>query len=231
MEGVEYGELERVAPLLRWLSDDALVVEFADFQVGPLPEYLKSPVRMRLEAPTPMPSVIRLQLGTEPMEIYAVCKPHDREENSGIFHVTLIEPAFTGLFLKYVARRPETQSSLASRRISDSQALPAAKRISDSQASLADASISLGNWTPSQEPTASPATDIKGANKGTLKKLMLLSLRHVGVDKHHREFASIWKHLYCGCLFALRKDLGMVGISQKEMLTVIRSNMNLLNIK
>ncbi len=64
-----------------------------------------------------------------------------------------------------------------------------------------------------------------------LKKLMLLSLRHVGIDKSHLEFPLIWKHLYCGCLFALRSELALFPIEQQHMLSIIRSNMNFLNVK
>jgi hypothetical protein len=224
VEGIQYYEEEerRVAPLLEWLSQDDLQIERTDLQVGHLPEYLKSPLRLHLEYALPISSVIKITSPLEPKEIYAYCRA--REQHQKMYNVIIIEPAFTELFLKYEAKRLETTQP------SQPPSQLIAKRPVDSQASLADTSISLGDWTPSQDLPC-PVTDIKVINKGTLKKLMLLSLRHVGVDKHHREFASIWKHLYCGCLFALRKDLSSVRIGQQEMLVVIRSNMNFLNIK
>lgn len=41
---------------------------------------------------------------------------------------------------------------------------------------------------------------------------------------------SIWKHLYCGCLFALRKELSIERVDQAAMLAVIKNNINFLNI-
>lgn len=71
---------------------------------------------------------------------------------------------------------------------------------------------------------------IRERNKMSLKKLLLLSLRHVGIEKTHPEFLSTWKHLYCGCLFALRKDLALQTVDQATMLAVIKNNINFLNI-
>lgn len=71
---------------------------------------------------------------------------------------------------------------------------------------------------------------IKEKNKTNLKKLLLLSLRHVGIEKAHPEFLSTWKHLYCGCLFALRKELAIKHVDQAMMLSVIKNNINFLNI-
>lgn len=104
-----------------------------------------------------------------------------------------------------------------------------------------DTTISLSGWTASQpqpsrsssipaSPAATTNDQVKDRNKQTLKKLLLLSLRHVGVEKGHPEFMSIWKHLYCGCLFALRRDLAAVPIEQSTMLAVIKNNINFLNI-
>ncbi len=44
---------------------------------------------------------------------------------------------------------------------------------------------------------------LKKANKDLLKKLILLSLRRLGIKKDDKQFPTIWKHLYCGCVFAL----------------------------
>lgn len=106
--------------------------------------------------------------------------------------------------------------------------------------SFTDHTISLAGWTASQDNPSPRVSDRNAAgatnealreeNKTNLKKLLLLSLRHVGVDKNHPEFMSIWKHLYCGCLFALRRDLAHDRISQSTMLSVIKTNMNFLNV-
>lgn len=147
---------------------------------------------------------LRLTFSMEPVELYMIGGK-------------LIEPAFTALFLKHCIepiRPPPSQP------IQSQQSAP-------SQATLLDSSITLTSWTPT--PSTHPI-DHKASNKNNLKKLMLLSLRHVGVDKNHGEFPSIWKHLYCGCLFALRRELGREHIEQAAMLAVIRSNMNFLNI-
>lgn len=61
----------------------------------------------------------------------------------------------------------------------------------------------------SQPASSQPSNQqhCKSRNKAALKKLILLSLRHLGIDKSHGEFGSIWKQLYCGCLFALVRSL------------------------
>lgn len=103
--------------------------------------------------------------------------------------------------------------------------------------SFTDNTISLSGWTASQDLPSRPSLDprlgseqLKEANKQVLKKLLLLSLRHVGVEKSHPEFMSIWKHLYCGCLFALRRELAQDRIDQATMLAVIKQNINFLNV-
>jgi hypothetical protein len=110
--------------------------------------------------------------------------------------------------------------------------------------SFTDQTISLSGWTSSQAGTGAHSSprrssamsnqvdieQLKEKNKQTLKKLLLLSLRHVGIEKSHSEFMSIWKHLYCGCLFALRKELTNGNIDQATMLAVIKNNINFLNV-
>jgi hypothetical protein len=110
--------------------------------------------------------------------------------------------------------------------------------------SFMDTTISLSGWTASQasqnrisqsQSFISADVDrgkdeIKAKNKEMLKKLLLLSLRHVGIDKNSPDFISTWKHLYCGCLFALRKDLAHEIVDQGTMLSVIKNNINFLNI-
>jgi len=107
--------------------------------------------------------------------------------------------------------------------------------------SFTDNTISLAGWTASQDSNtySSPrpsdrhkagSEQHKEENKNMLKKLLLLSLRHVGVEKSHPEFMSIWKHLYCGCVFALRRELAHDSVPQSTMLAVIKNNMNFLNV-
>lgn len=68
-------------------------------------------------------------------------------------------------------------------------------------------------------------------NKTNLKKLILLTLRHSGITSKHPEFRLIWKQLYCGCLFALRKDLNITEISNESFLQVINNNFKAFSIK
>lgn len=226
----------------------------------PLPDYLKCPLELAVASPTirslERPIVLRLAASAPPHEMYAVGFRFKSDDGGSAVEAAppceraveliLVEPAFTALFLKYHVKRASTGNSLACLTPKRVKAPPGSASRSASQpvaaaAALRDASISLGSWVPSQEPVTTPPAasqpapnhpdGIRAANKNMLKKLLLLSLRHVGIDKHHREFASIWKHLYCGCLFALRGELGGVRIEQAEMLSTIRSNMNFLNIK
>lgn len=110
--------------------------------------------------------------------------------------------------------------------------------------SFVDTTISLSGWTASQASQNRMSQsqsftsidfdrgkdEVKAKNKEMLKKLLLLSLRHVGIDKNSPDFISTWKHLYCGCLFALRKDLAHEIVDQGTMLSVIKNNINFLNI-
>lgn len=78
---------------------------------------------------------------------------------------------------------------------------------------------------------ASSEMGVKEMNKTKLKRLLLLSLRHIGMTRKHAEFMSTWKHMYCACIFALRKELGRVQVKHEELLAVIKNNMTFLNIK
>ena len=87
--------------------------------------------------------------------------------------------------------------------------------------------------TPSQPtPTSAsqPIQDHREPNKRQLKKLLLLSLRNCGIGQKHPEFKMIWKQLYCGCAFALRKDFPILSISQATMLQVINNNLKAFSI-
>lgn len=197
-----------------------------------MPTCLYSPVTLRasgLVTTQERPSVVRLCSDkAAPSEIYAIGRNCGDDSTT---ELRLIEPAFGDLFRSLFVKRdaPQTVSGA-----SQPQTSTWGREHPESHPSLQDASISLRNWMPSQEILSQPTTShdaIKAENKNMLKKMMLLSLRHVGMDKHHREFPSVWKHLYCGCLFALRKELGSHRVSQADMLATIRSNMNFLNIK
>lgn len=72
---------------------------------------------------------------------------------------------------------------------------------------------------------------VKEQNKAALKKLLLLSLRKAGISTSSKEFNSTWKHLYCGCIFALRKELDRVKIDQSTLISIIQANMRTFNIK
>ena len=235
--------------LLFWLCSNNLIFEeMADMELcRELPFYLHSPVRIGfeyksiMERPIGKDCILRLKSpNAKPTEIYAVLQP----DKTAI----LIEPAFTRLFLKFEAKPivNSSQTKLYTPRTIRRKSLMGSFK--NRLAPLDNPSVSLSQWTPSQgdasqllnegptamssslpDPTTMACT--KTANKLAMKKLMLLSLRNVGVDKHHVEFGSIWKHLYCACLFAFRKELGCRKIEQADMLSVIRSNMNFLNIK
>ena len=57
------------------------------------------------------------------------------------------------------------------------------------------------DWT--SEENSMDETSIKSNNKLKLKKLILLSLRGIGIKKSDKQFMNTWKHLYCGCIFSL----------------------------
>jgi hypothetical protein len=76
-----------------------------------------------------------------------------------------------------------------------------------------------------------PKKSIKDKNKAALKKLLLLALRKAGISRSSKEFTSTWKHLYCGCVFSLRKELDRMPIDQTTLISVIQSNMRTFNIK
>lgn len=63
-----------------------------------------------------------------------------------------------------------------------------------------------------------------------MKKLILLSLRGMGIKKTDKQFLDIWKHLYCGCLFSLRKELSQEDIDQGVLLKTIKDNIKFLNL-
>lgn len=117
-----------------------------------------------------------------------------------------------------------------------------------------DHSITLRNWKPlkgssiediknqneglipkmamSQPITVSKkgGCSIEQDNKASLKRLLHLSLRQMGIEKGgNDEFDTIWHHLYNGCLFAFRKEISKVPIEQQTILRIIRSNLNFLN--
>lgn len=117
-----------------------------------------------------------------------------------------------------------------------------------------DQSITLRNWKPlkgssieeiktqneglipkmtmSQPITMSKkgGHSIEQDNKASLKRLLHLSLRQMGIEKGaNDEFDTIWNHLYNGCLFAFRKEISKVPIEQQTILRIIRSNLNFLN--
>lgn len=284
----------RQRELLLWLRDRATLVEeekggvpLRTFLTEGLPSFMYSSITLRLRrtgkegAEADFKSKSTISLGgthnhgrayrvikfvttsddpTGPALVYGIVNGGESDE------ISLVEPAFTELFLKYHYKRRHDIKS----RVIPSVRTPPLKRtlstggtvVSDSSIAppaWADPTISLSQWTPPSLETVPPslsssartsysqpppqsvrcasvsasasATSLKMHNKNMLKKLMLLSLRHVGIDKHHEEFASIWKHLYCACLFALRKELAAVRIQQNELFAVIRSNMNFLNIK
>lgn len=295
----------RQRELLFWLRDRATLVEEREGGGGSLrmslaeglPSFMCSPVILRLweddkgeaereskSTPTSVPGRAFNTGGTHrvvkfvttadetmgPAFIYGIVNGVRSNE------ISLVEPAFTDLFLKYHHQR---RHNVKSKMMGPIRTPPLKRTLSTGGATMpessmvpawADPTISLSQWTPpsletfppslsslartsySQPPplsaksastsaalasasastlTSASAASLKMHNKNMLKKLMLLSLRHVGIDKNHEEFASIWKHLYCACLFALRKELAAVRIQQNELFAVIRSNMNFLNIK
>lgn len=228
-------QFDTAGPLIRWLSNDCCAIKATD--LIPLktdaPSCIFSPIKLRADGSMfsqDRPLIIKLVAqNTMPLEVYATCKYSNDES---MVELSLIEPAFDALFLSMFVKKDCSQSVIIS--ASQASAGSTARIFPESQCLLQDTSISLQNWTPSQESRSQPTTShdtTKAENKTMLKKLMLLSLRHVGVDKHHHEFPSIWKHLYCGSLFALRRELGTQRVSQGDMLSIIRSNMNFLNIK
>lgn len=166
--------------------------------------------------------------------------------------VCIVHAAFFDLARQYHrvpchgSKTPDSGPTASTMQIRRKQAAPSQQ----SQGSqYTDASISLSGWTPSQQlppslssrPATLPSTadtaqtasgaSLKDANKARLKRLLLLGLRHAGITKQHRDFASTWKHLYCACVFAMRKELAVVEIDQPTMLAVIRNNMTFLNVK
>ena len=55
----------------------------------------------------------------------------------------------------------------------------------------------------SQSEQGTPDSNIESQNKTSLKKLLLLSLKQVGITKSHTEFQATWKTVYSACQFAL----------------------------
>lgn len=105
------------------------------------------------------------------------------------------------------------------------------------QQQFKDNSITLNGWSHSPQlsqvstPSTNSSNTVRDANKAKLKRLLLLSLRHIGITKSRKDFNSIWKHLYTACVFALRQDLGGREVEQDQMLAVIKNNMTFLNVK
>jgi hypothetical protein len=67
--------------------------------------------------------------------------------------------------------------------------------------------------------------EIKNYNKSLLKKLLLPTMKHAGCYNpssfsSKQEFKLVWKQLYCGCAFALRKDFCRIKISQDAFVQV-----------
>ena len=52
----------------------------------------------------------------------------------------------------------------------------------------------------------------------------------MGIKKSDKQFLDIWKHLYCGCLFSLRKELSNGDIEHAVLLNTIRENIKFLNL-
>lgn len=52
----------------------------------------------------------------------------------------------------------------------------------------------------------------------------------MGIKKGDKQFLDIWKHLYCGCLFSLRKELNSGDIEQAFLLKTIKENVKFLNL-
>lgn len=223
--------------LFSWLSDPLLRIEPTDLSlISNFPPCIQSPLALKMPRQNLdcEPTIFKLIGSSQLRELYAY-SPRNQLETDLHRRFIIIEPAFSKLFCDHYVKTP-SETSFSSQNTISATPRPSQtdRMIPASQLSQYDSSISLNNWTPSQEngsQSVSGQECIKMENKNMLKKLLLLSLRHVGVDKHHSEFASIWKHLYCGCLFAFRKELGIAKIRQSEMLSVIRSNMNFLNIK
>lgn len=108
------------------------------------------------------------------------------------------------------------------------------------QQQFMDNSITLNGWShsPHLSQTSILSTNssnysntVRDVNKAKLKRLLLLSLRHVGITKNQKDFNTIWKHLYTACVFALRQDLSGREVEQEQMLAVIKNNMTFLNVK
>lgn len=105
------------------------------------------------------------------------------------------------------------------------------------QQQFMDNSITLNGWSHSPQPPqasiplTSSSNTVRDVNKAKLKRLLLLSLRHIGITKSRKDFNTIWRHLYTACVFALRQDLSGREVEQEQMLAVIKNNMTFLNVK
>ena len=87
-----------------------------------------------------------------------------------------------------------------------------------------------------QAMSGSPTkAEIKNYNKSLLKKLLLPTMRHANgctssSFSNRHEFKLVWKQLYCGCAFALRKDFCRIKISQDVFIQVINNNLKAFSI-
>lgn len=166
----------------------------------------------------------------------------------------IIEPAFTALFEMHfltssaVPHLVNTENNLtnlikSNRRKSSSDLSTSPRTPGPSQDGI---SIG-GDWTPIR-PRSSTTSDsrvgkssvitmddeceeIKKSNKALINRLMLLSLRNRGIHTAHPEYATILKQLYATCVFSLRQELTKRVLGQEEILSLLHSNMNFLNIR
>ena len=79
-----------------------------------------------------------------------------------------------------------------------------------------------------QQPVSGSPTkaEIKNYNKNLLKKLLLPTMRRASSSSsfsNKHEFKLVWKQLYCGCAFALRKDFCRIKITQDIFIQVPQS--------
>lgn len=85
--------------------------------------------------------------------------------------------------------------------------------------------------TPPSQPSGSQCQpSIRDTNKAALKKCLLMALRRAGIPRSSPDFAAAWKHVYCGCVFSLRKKLDRVLIDSNALISIVQSTMRSCNI-
>lgn len=105
-------------------------------------------------------------------------------------------------------------------------------------------SVASSDQLDSKPTTLAPKDPVGPAkylddNKTRLKKLIMLAMRRAGMHvskkarrsaKEEEDFKLTYKQLYCGCLFALRKELHHVRVPSEALLGVVQNNMKAMGL-